>query len=398
MKGCTTTNSRSCFLPVPAVSATRRATQCLSLHRRSNLRSALQALALIVAVTSAPASGRSLNTNPPSRYEPEPATTYANSEIWFIAVSPEGKTVASGNLDGVIRLWDISSGKELLTIKGHNGHVRGIAFSPGGKMIVSGSSDRTVKIWDASTGKEIRTISDPNMTGHMALSLDGRWVAVAGKYPTPHISTVKLWDLATGAELRAIGALADGDLIGNYNDIKLTFSPNGKTLATSRAYYQQGYDRENAIQIWEVSTGRELGRIGIRYVTNMAFRPDGKMLAAASADEMVYVWDLVTGALQKPLKGHGTSVRSVAFSPDGSVLASGAGYNGFYPFAFLWDVNSGSEIRQLKGHTVGVYSLAFTPDGKMLLTGGGDGTIKVWSMSGGHLLRTMAPNSGLIIP
>jgi WD40 repeat protein len=320
-----------------------------------------------------------------------------------IAVSPDGKTVVSGYYDGTIRLWDISSGKELRTITGHKGWIIKVAFTPDGKIIVSGSGDATVgsgdatvKLWDTSTGKEIRTISYPDMTGQMALSPDGRSLAVI----VDKGYSVKLLDLSAGTELPTLTGWTSS-AVNN-----LTFSPNGKTLATCRLqnkYLVQPGELQgtNLLDIWNVSTGKELGRANIMQPHSIAFSPDGKMLAAASGDSSVYVWDLSLDIVRRPLKGHESIVWAVAFSPDGNMLASGGGVDDIGTYTILWDANSRSEIRRLKGHTLPVIRLAFTPDGKMLLSGSADGTIKVWAMPDGTLLRTLAgpsPKSGLIIP
>ena len=123
-------------------------------------------------------------------------------------------------------------------------------------------------------------------------------------------------------------------------------------------------------------------------VYSVAFSPDGKVLASGSGGT-IKLWDVKSGALLKTLKGHSWSVYSVAFSPDGKVLASGS----YDKTILLWDVESGALLQTLKGHSWGVLSVAFSPDGKVLASGSGDNTIKLWDVKSGALLKTLKGHS-----
>ena len=123
-------------------------------------------------------------------------------------------------------------------------------------------------------------------------------------------------------------------------------------------------------------------------VNSAAFSPDGKLLASGSWDGTIKLWDVSTGMEVRTLEGHRSWVLSVAFSPDGKLLASGScgQRDSYYGFCIqgeikLWDVSSGREVRTLKGHSNDVESVAFSPDGKLLASGSDDTTIKLWDIS-----------------
>ena len=120
-------------------------------------------------------------------------------------------------------------------------------------------------------------------------------------------------------------------------------------------------------------------------VYSVAFSPDGKILASGSLDNTIKLWDVQTGAGIKTLQGHGDRVYSVAFSPDGKILASGSLDNTIK----LWDVQTGVCIKTLQGHGYSVYSVAFFPDGKILASGSLDNTIKLWDVQTGAGIKTL---------
>ena len=117
----------------------------------------------------------------------------------------------------------------------------------------------------------------------------------------------------------------------------------------------------------------------------MAFSPDGSLLASGSLDSTVRLWNISSGTERRVLKGHSQSVRSVAFSRDGTTLASGSNDATVY----LWDVSSGTERDVLKGHSQSVLSVAFSPDGSMLASGSEDGTVRLWHVSSGECLAVL---------
>ncbi|KAJ5433611.1 uncharacterized protein N7458_012767 [Penicillium daleae] len=125
------------------------------------------------------------------------------------------------------------------------------------------------------------------------------------------------------------------------------------------------------------------------WVYSVAFSPDGRLLASGSGDNTVRLWDTATGSLQQTLEGHSDVVRSIAFSPDSRLLASGSGDN----TVRLWDTATGSLQQTLEGHSDVVRSIAFSPDSRLLASGSSDNTVRLWDRATGGLQQTLKGHS-----
>ncbi len=159
----------------------------------------------------------------------------------------------------------------------------------------------------------------------------------------------------------------------------IAFSPDGKLIAS-------GSDDGN-VRRWDVVTNQQVGEPlqgHTNRVNSVAFSPDGKWIVSGSADGTLRRWDAVTGqVIGEPLKGHTGWVNSVVFSPDGRLIASGGGDG----TVRLWDAATGQAIGEpLQGHTNWVYSVAFSPDGKLIASGSGDGTVRLWDAATGQAI------------
>ncbi len=166
----------------------------------------------------------------------------------------------------------------------------------------------------------------------------------------------------------------------------VAFSPDGKMLASASS--------DETIRLWDVASGesrRELKGHTNR-VRNVVFSPDGKMLASGSEDETIRLWEVASGESRRELKGHTNWVNSVAFSPDGKMLASASSDQTIR----LWEVASGESRRELKGHTSSVNSVAFSPDGKMLASGSSDQTIRLWEVASGESRRELKGHTSYV--
>ncbi|MCP2728856.1 NB-ARC domain-containing protein [Limnofasciculus baicalensis] len=158
--------------------------------------------------------------------------------------------------------------------------------------------------------------------------------------------------------------------------LSAAFNSDGKLLAT-------GIDNE--IWLWQVANSRQLlsYKGHLSWVHSVAFSPEGQILASGSNDETVRLWDVNTGQCLKTLRGHTGCVQSVAFSPDGQILASGSNDQ----TVRLWDVKTGQCLKVLTGHTNHLLSVIFTPDGQTLISSGEDQTVRLWQVVMGECLR-----------
>lgn len=246
-----------------------------------------------------------------------------------VAFSHDGKRIVTGGRDKMARVWDAQTGQKLLTLTGHELGIWAVAFSPDGKRIVTGSGDAfnpnfnpewlgkftTAKVWDAQTGRELLTLK-----GHqgdvtsVAFSSDGERIVTGGMFERVSNSKdriAKVWDAETGKELHTLKGHTDWVS-------SVAFSPDGKQIVTGSGDY--------TAKVWDAATGKE--KITLKGqaadVRSVAFSPDGKRIVTGSADKTAKVWDAQTGKETLTLKGHTDAIMCVAFSPDGKRILTGS--------------------------------------------------------------------------
>jgi len=295
--------------------------------------------------------------------------------IFSAEFSPDGKRIATASADGSARIWDVSTGKELLSVKGSSiydidseqGYAWFTAFSPDGKFLATAGGDGVACIWDASTGQQRITLdghSDQVFT--VAFSPDGNRLVTSS-----NDSTAKVWDVTTGEELLTVHEESDkeGGIVFVW---WATFSPDGSQIATAvTADFERGWT-----SIWDVETGEKMMTLAALGPTmrSVAFSPDGARIVTTEDDRTAKIWDASSGELLTTLYGHTANVTDAKFSLDGTRIVTVSSDRQIK----VWDAVTGQDLFTLAGHSDGIWSVSFSSDGEHIVTASNDNTAKVW--------------------
>ena len=297
-----------------------------------------------------------------------PATT--------VAWTPDGKRLVSiGTTDrgtgptapGEIKLWDAVTLTPLaLRLEGATDKVVRGALSPDGKLLAAGCSDKMIRVWNLETGEQIATLEGHtvDLSWLVAFSPDGKHLAsravdpIASRIGLNNSAEIRIWDLDTRKAIVSIDKLPP---LGS-----VVFSSDGKRVASVAA--------PGVLKVWDAFSGRELLVKDMKkLVMSIAFSPDGNRLAVSCIGRNLQILDAVTGELVKTYPGDVASRRRLKFSPDGKRLAA-ATESGLE----LWHADTGQRVRTFKGHLRPVADVAFGPDGTRIASAGADGRVKVW--------------------
>jgi WD40 repeat protein len=399
-----------------------------------------------------PLSARALVTRPrsvPGVVSWSLETRRHRGGVWCQALSPDGRALATGGLDGTVRVWDVDGGRLRRALIGHASYVYGLDWSPDGNTLASaGAFDATVRLWDARTGRPLRVLKGhPAYVVHVKWSPDGRsvlaaggdsgalshWDAVTGRKgdtvelgkPVLGLSwrpdgrtaavvaqglALKLWDASKNKVVRELGAAGDGFQ-------SAAWSPDGTTLAAATAKDTRLYDGDTGKVV------RALGATG----SPVAWRRDGKQLLLLS-DAVKYL-DAGSGAVVRTVAAAGA--RAFAEAPDGARLvttsdaafavhdaAAGKEVHRFdiagslppwwwpgrplvtgvgTPTLSLWDPAAGKRLASLEGHAASVSAVTFSPGGKVLATASYDKAVRLWDAATGKPLRTFAEHPAAVL-
>jgi WD40 repeat protein len=287
------------------------------------------------------------------------------SQVWSLAISPDGKTIATGCLDQTARLWDSASSLPLGAPLPHQSEVYSVIFSPDSQSLATVTYDRMARLWQvpAPVSGTYR-LGTKSQINSLAYSPDSKMV-VAGNLE----KVAQRWDVVTGKQILPL--LAHQDRVN-----ATAFSRDGKTIATA------SWDK--TVQLWDTNTGVRLGDPLMHdgMVTSVAFSPDGTTVMTGSIDKSARLWDVATSKLiGKPLP-HAYGVTSVAFSPDGKTVLTGS----FDKTARLWDTSNCNHMGEVMKHDGYVYVAAFSPDGKTVATVSEDETARFWDAATGKPL------------
>jgi WD40 repeat protein len=327
-----------------------------------------------------------------------------DSPVWDMTFSPDGAMLASGSwsnhtgLPSDIHVWDLASGTEQASLRGHVNGVLAVAFNPQGTLLASGGADGTVRLWDLATGESALVMEGRHVTGGwtidgikqdmrpvytLAFSPDGTTLAVGGGDPWVGPGSLELYDVATGKYLFEFEPSTSFPCCDMVTVHDLAFSPDGTLLATANG--------DGSILLWDTATGQERNFLGEHtgWASSVAFSPDGTLLASGGVwsdcdygetcrpeDEHgeIRLWDVEIGEQLALLEGHVGGVQAIAFGQDGRFLVSAG------DTVLFWDVATGAILAALELPTYGVTDMIFSPDGTLLATSGYDGAIRLWGV------------------
>ncbi|GAB4276341.1 MAG: AAA-like domain-containing protein [Oscillatoriaceae cyanobacterium] len=332
------------------------------------------------------------------------ATLNHSGPVRSVAWSPDSKILATGSYDDTIKIWNIdqiNAGRveernptpiveqrnPTQTIQAQQDKITSIAISPDGQTIASAGANGTVKLWTIQGQLKFELKAHQGWVNGIAISPDGSTLATAGSD-----QTAKIWNLKAAAKGNSPQPLT---LTGHTNSVySVSFSPDGERLATA--------SNDNTAKIWNLKAAAN-GQVGANghsplhtlsghssSVRSIAWSPDGKLIATASYDQTVKIWKQ-NGELLDTLKGHSAGAYSVSFSPNGSYIATAS----VDETVRLWSLNP-KMPNTLPRSSAAIRSVSFGPGGKLIATGGEDRTVKLWNRQG-VLVRTLKGHTGVIL-
>ena len=294
---------------------------------------------------------------------PRGANTSGINDVQYF---PDGTRLAIASATG-IWTYDVNSDKVHALLTTDMTDAYNVSFSPNGQILASGGEDGLIRLWDVSTGEHKNTfIAEHGSPPHVLFSRDGDTLASWGSYE------VNLWDVATSTHKKTSREYED------YANVSI--NGDGGILVNID-------NKNDYIRLLDFITGEENKNLRghTKKVESVAFSPDGKTLVSGSKDKTMRLWDVTTGKHKKTVKGHQKSIDSIAFSADGRLLATASRDN----TVCLWDAITGTHKKTLKGHTAAVNGAAFSPDGRTIVSWSNDRTIRLWDVETGELKKTL---------
>jgi WD40 repeat protein/uncharacterized caspase-like protein len=409
---------------------------------------------------------------------------FANNGGTFVGFNADGKKIATGGFGTPTLLWDTETGKQLLTLKGRSNMAYAVAFSADGNQLAAGGRTR----WDLRTGRGLRLTKSPSDKLFAMPSPDGKRIALFA----PNDNAITILDTTTGRPLQTLtrSAIGGGVELVNFSPDSRLLAARYMEAQASEGSPATGGIPSSQVKIWDVGSGHEVQTITLVSAPNeVGFSADGKALITVAGQGEVVMWDVASGnrlrnfappATQNPLGNMGSmpnmgtlpnmgkrgsipnmpnmpsmpnmadmnsmitnvlgtmtsgtmgkNVTSIAFSPDGRVLATGGvesksnfdmgalmntanqkSSKGKRPQdpqdilkdikiesvgqVLLWDAATGQQVGAIKGHGTGVTEVVFSRDGKLLASGGTDNTIKIWDVATKRELRTLTGHTANI--
>jgi len=304
--------------------------------------------------------------------------------VYGVAMSPDGRLMAWGDEDGTVTIWDYQAGRPLHVDSRSSARVWSVAFSPDGRYLASADIQTNITLWDVDSGERIVSFQNLNQVLSVSWSPDSRRIAAAVG------PRVVVWDVADKTQI------TQEDIVFNENlgfvVREVAWSPNGEMIAAAC--------ENNIVYILEPETGDIVRQFSGHQgkVKSVAWAPNSTMLASGGDDRRILIWDISRTAPVEELIGHSDNVISLAFSFDGSLLASGGDITD--KSISFWDVQTFSLIDNREDNTLSVESLAFVPRaGDVLLASGSrDGAVGLYEViTEQPLNQSLGTSSGEVI-
>uniref|UniRef100_A0A4X1T9U8 Notchless protein homolog 1 n=1 Tax=Sus scrofa TaxID=9823 RepID=A0A4X1T9U8_PIG len=335
-------------------------------------------------------------------YQPQAVFRGHSEAVISVAFSPTGKYLASGSGDTTVRFWDLSTETPHFTCQGHRHWVLSISWSPDGKKLASGcknGQDGSVRVWDTTAGRCERIL-----TGHTQSVTCLRWGGDGLLYSASQDRTIKVWRAHDGVLCRTLqghghwvntmalstdyalrtGAFEPAEASVNAQDLRGSLQEL-KERALSRYNLVRGRGLERLVSgsddftlfLWSPAEDKKpLARMtGHQALINQVlFSPDSRIIASASFDKSIKLWDGRTGKYLASLRGHVAAVYQIAWSADSRLLVSGSSDSTLK----VWDVKAQKLAADLPGHADEVYAVDWSPDGQRVASGGKDKCLRIW--------------------
>ena len=294
---------------------------------------------------------------------PELPVFNGGNDMYGAAFSPDGKLMATNTIGNELRLWNVSTGQTLWQAQDSGVALWALKYSPDGKYLISGNMDGVTTLWDAKTGEAVRRFTAKGLDEIYALdfSPDGKTIIAGGSSSkTPHETFAPLWDVETGREILRLPLPS---LI-----YTASFSPDGKYILTGGA--------EKDSLLWDAQTGKRLrdfpGSLAV-------LSPDDKYVFNVGGDKgwvgtTGFVWDIQTGQEVSHFEGPASGFWTMVYSPDGKTVAAISADS-----IYWWDIQTGQKLRRYV-FTAPVNNITFSPDSKYLITVSTDGIARFFDV------------------